>query len=92
MSKKLTVYHVCGLSKLFRYLQRGVILPPVRAWTDIQAAERFSRATGRPIILVLKFDIERVRRLEGHSGKAVFIQEPYNISKRLGFVKGKHKI
>jgi len=88
--KKAIVYHVCGLTKLFRYLQIGKIKSPVRAWKTIEEAERFSKQTGRPIILRLKFI--NPQQLEGHKGNAFFIQEDYELDKQLGFNKLKHKV
>jgi hypothetical protein len=85
-----TVYHVCGLTKMFRYLIQGYIKPPVRAWKTINEAERFSKQTGRQIILRLRFDNPKI--LEGHKGMAYFQDEPYNIREWLGFKLDKHKV
>ena len=76
------VYHVCGMSKLKRYQQIGFIKSPVRAWIDILEAERFSKQTGRPIILRLRFKGE-LKRLEGHKGKAVYQSSNYILPKEL---------
>lgn len=51
----MVVYHCCSLKKLNKYLKTGGIIPPVRAWENIQQAERMSKSTGRKIILRLKF-------------------------------------
>lgn len=65
----MVVYHVTTLKKLNRYLSSGKIQAPVRAWDNINSAERFSKQTARRIILRLKFP-ENVRRYEGHRGEA----------------------
>lgn len=51
----MVVYHVCSLKKLNKYLDTGYIKPPVRAWENIEQAERMSISTGRRIVLRLKF-------------------------------------
>jgi hypothetical protein len=79
----MIVFHVCGTSKLDRYRERGYIKKPVRAWIDIKEAERFSKQTGRPIILRLKFP-ENAKTLEGHKGMARYVEENYDIRKILG--------
>ena len=65
----MVVYHCCSLKKLRKYLTTGYILPPVRAWDNIQQAERMSKSTGRRIILRLKFP-NNAARLDGHFGQA----------------------
>ncbi len=77
------VFHVCGISKLDRYRQAGFIKPPVRAWADIEAAGRFSKQTGRPIILRLKFP-DDAEVMEGHKGQARIIHDRYPVTKILG--------
>ena len=77
------VYHVCGANKLSRYIRAGVIKPPVRAWTTIIEAERFSKQTGRPIILRLKFPAD-AKVLDGHRGMARYIEQPYPIGDMFG--------
>lgn len=72
----MIVYHVTSAKKLKRYMTRGIILPPVRAWENIQQAERMSIATGRKIILRLKFP-EDAEKLDGHFRQARVIHEPY---------------
>ena len=79
----VVVYHVCGASKLSRYIRAGVIKPPVRAWTTIIEAERFSKQTGRPIILRLKFPAD-AKVLEGHRGMARYIEQPYPVGDMFG--------
>ena len=88
----MIVYHVTGLNKLLRYKNIGKILPPVRAWKNIQEAERqrsptglswaFSKQTGRPIILRLKFP-DNVLPLAGHK-EAVVSYKSYSIENILG--------
>ena len=79
----MIVYHVCGASKLTRYKQTGSIKPPVRAWSTIEEAERFSKQTGRPIILRLKFP-SNAKVLEGHKGMARYIDYPYPVGEMFG--------
>ena len=75
----VVVWHVTTLKKLKRYLKLGFIKPPVRAWLDIEDAERFSKQTGRLIILRLKFPKHKIKKLEGHKGRAVYIDELYQL-------------
>ena len=77
------VYHVCGASKLSHYIQAGYIKPPVRAWVDVNEAARFSKQTGRPIILRLKFP-DDAKVLEGHRGMARYIEQPYPVGDMFG--------
>ncbi len=72
----MIVYHVISLKKFNRYIKCGKILPPVRAWENIEQAERFSIQTGRRIILRLKFP-DNVEKLEGHLNQARVLYEPY---------------
>lgn len=65
----MIVYHVCSAKKLKKYQETGYIKPPVRAWDNIQQAERMSISTGRKIILRLKFP-DNSERLEGHFNEA----------------------
>lgn len=65
----MIVYHVCSLKKLKAYEKSGRIFAPVRAWENIQQAERMSLSTGRRIILRLKFP-KNAPKLEGHFGQA----------------------
>lgn len=73
---KMTVYHVTTVKKLNKYLSNGKILPPVRAWENIEQAERMSKSTGRKIILRLKFP-DNAEKLEGHFSQARVLHEPY---------------
>lgn len=68
----MIVYHVTTLKKLHRYLAYGHIKAPVRAWKKIESAERFSKQTGRRIIVRLKFPAT-ARQLWGHRGEAVYL-------------------
>jgi len=77
------VYHVTSIKKLLRYIRTKAILPPIRAWETIKEAERFSKQTGRPIILRLKFP-ENAPKLEGHKNLARVMMEPYPMSKIFG--------
>lgn len=65
----MIVYHVCSLKKLDRYRKTGRIKAPVRAWENIQQAERMSISTGRRIIVRLKFPAN-ADKLPGHFGQA----------------------
>ena len=72
----MTVYHVTTLKKLNKYLKTGYIKPPVRAWENIEQAERMSKTTGRKIILRLKFP-DNADKCEGHFNQARILYEPY---------------
>lgn len=72
----MTVYHVTTLKKLNKYLKTGYIKPPVRAWENIEQAERMSKSTGRKIILRLKFP-DNTDKCEGHFNQARILYEPY---------------
>jgi len=74
----MIVYHVTTVKKLKKYLSQGYILPPVRAWKKIEHAEKFSKQTGRRIILRLKFP-DDVKQLPGHKGNAVVSNSPHKI-------------
>lgn len=54
------------------------ILPPVRAWENIEQAQRMSISTGRRIIIRLKFP-NNAEKLEGHFGQARVLNRPLNI-------------
>lgn len=69
----MVVWHVCSYKKLSRYIKSGAIQGPCRAWKTIMAAERFSKQTGRRIILRLKFP-ENAEQYPGHRGEAVFLK------------------
>jgi len=75
----MIVYHVCTTNKLRKYKESGwYIHPPVRAWETIQQAERFSKSTGRKIILRLKFP-DSARKLEGHFSAARVLLQKYKL-------------
>ena len=75
----MIVYHVTSLSKLNKYLQSGHIRPPVRAWENIEQAQRMSLSTGRRIILRLRFP-DNAPKLEGHN-QARVLHTPYKMDK-----------
>lgn len=75
----MVVYHVTSLKKFNRYISIGKILKPVRAWVDEIEAARFSRQTGRKIILRLKFNKNDFVQLQGHKNKAVIMYKDYNL-------------
>lgn len=65
----MVVYHVCSLKKLNKYAKTGRILAPVRAWENIEQAQRMSLSTGRRIILRLKFP-DDAPKCPGHFNQA----------------------
>jgi len=75
----MIVYHVTSISKFLRYLRNGRIGPPVRAWETIEEAERFSKQTGRQIILRLKFP-DNAEKMKGHKNKARILNKPIFVS------------
>jgi len=75
----MIVWHVCTENKLRKYRQsKGYINPPVRAWESIEQAERFSKNTGRKIILRLKFP-ENAKKLPGHFNQARVLYQKYKL-------------
>lgn len=73
------IYHVTTRRKLERYEANGdSIAPPVRAWKNIEAAERFSKQTGRRLIIRLTLD-SRWEPFEGHRGEAVICHHPVKL-------------
>lgn len=72
----MIVYHVCSLKKLHKYEKTGKILAPVRAWENIQQAERMSLSTSRRIILRLKFP-NNAPKLKGHFNQARVLNQDY---------------
>lgn len=74
----MVVYHVTSPKKYQRYLQSGCIKAPVRAWENIEQAERFSKQAGRTIILRLKFP-NNADKYEGHFNQARIIYEDYKL-------------
>lgn len=79
LGKTMIVWHVTTVKKLKRYKDSGGILPPVRAWDSLPAAERFSKQTGRKVILRLKFP-NTAERLPGHRGEAFVLNEKYRLT------------
>ena len=76
----MIVYHVCTTNKLKKYIQSGgYINPPVRAWENIEQAERFSISTGRKIILRLKFP-DNKDKLPGHFNQARVLHQKYKLN------------
>ena len=65
----MIVFHVCSAKKLNKYLKTGHIKPPVRAWENIEQAQRMSMTTGRRVILRLKFP-NNAEKLAGHFNQA----------------------
>jgi len=65
----MIVYHVCSYKKLSKYKELGYIKPPVRAWENLEQANRMSISTGRGVILRLRFP-ENAAKLEGHFNQA----------------------
>lgn len=75
----MIVYHVTSLKKLNRYIKSGCILPPIRAWENIEQAQRMSISTGRRIILRLKFP-NNAPKLEGHFNQARVLMQPLKLN------------
>lgn len=78
----MIVYHCTSLKKLKKYLKSGCILPPVRAWENIEQAQRMSISTGRRIILRLKFP-DNAPKLEGHFNQARVLYDPLPIKESM---------
>ena len=57
-------------------MQAGFIKAPVRAWENIEQAQRMSISTGRKIILRLKFP-NNAEKLEGHFNQARVLNQNY---------------
>lgn len=72
----MIVYHVCSVKKLDKYRKTGFILPPVRAWENIEQAQRMSISTGRRVILRLRFP-ENAPKLEGHFNQARVLNQKF---------------
>ena len=60
-------------------MQNGLIKPPVRAWENVEQAERMSKSTGRKIILRLRFP-DNAEKLEGHFNQARVLHVPYELN------------
>ena len=78
----MIVYHCCSPKKYMKYQDSGCIKAPVRAWENIQQAERMSISTGRPIILRLKFP-DNAPKLFGHFNQARVLSEDYQLPKHM---------
>lgn len=74
----MVVFHVCSYKKLQKYIKTGAITPPVRAWDNIEQAERMSKSTGRRLIIRLKFPAN-APKLEGHFGQARVMHQPIKL-------------
>ena len=72
----MIVYHVTSLKKLDKYRKSGKITAPVRAWENIEQAQRMSISTGRRIILRLKFP-NNAEKLDGHFNQARVLRSDY---------------
>lgn len=71
----MTGYHVTTRKKFLRYLETGRIWPPVRFWITIADAERFSRQTGRRVILRISVPDDAAQSYPGHRGRAWVCQQ-----------------
>jgi hypothetical protein len=74
----MIVWHCCSLKKLNKYYKTGYIMPPVRAWENLEQAKRMSISTGRRIILRLKFP-DNAPKLEGHFNQARVLNQPLKL-------------
>ena len=74
----MAVYHVTSPKKYMRYIKSGCIKAPVRAWENFQQAERFSKQTGRTVILRLKFP-DNAQKYDGHFNQARIIYTDYKL-------------
>lgn len=75
----MIVYHVCSSKKFEQYKKSGHIKPPVRAWENIQQAERMSLSTGRRVIVRLKFP-DNAPKLHGHFNQARIVNHPVSFA------------
>lgn len=75
----MIVYHVTTYKKLCKYYKSGCINAPVRAWENIQQAERMSKSTGRRIILRLRFP-NNAPKLDGHFNQARILNYNYKFT------------
>jgi hypothetical protein len=76
----MIVWHVISIKKFMRCMNTGSLPSPVRGWETIEEAERFSKQTGRSMILRLKFP-KSAEKWVGHKNLARVIYEPYPTSK-----------
>ena len=75
----MITYHVISITKFMRCIKQGFLPSPVRSWETIEEAERFSKQTGRAMILRLKIP-ENTPKLEGHKNKARIMYQNYPTS------------
>jgi len=75
----LIVYHVISITKFMRCLKQGFLPFPVHAWENIEEAERFSKQTGRAMILRLRFP-HNAQKLKGHRNKAYVSYQNHPLS------------
>jgi len=75
----MIVYHVISITDFLTCLKQGFLPAPVNAWETIGEAERFSKQTGRALILRLKFP-EDAPKLSGHKNKARVLSNYYPLS------------
>jgi hypothetical protein len=75
----MIVYHVIGITDFLTCLNQGYLPAPVRAWENVTEAERFSKQTGRALILRLKFP-EEAEKLFGHKNMARVLYNHYPLS------------
>jgi hypothetical protein len=78
----MIVYHVTSRKKLDKYRKSGKILAPVRAWENIEQAQRMSVSTGRRIILRLRFP-SNAPKLEGHFNQARVLHQDLPFTQNL---------
>lgn len=74
----MTLFHVTTLKLINKYLASGQINNPVRAWKSLDGALRFSKQTGRPIII--RLNGSHFRPLGGHQDQAMIRDIPYPLS------------
>lgn len=66
----MIAWHVTTHKRFRHNLENDGIKAPVRAWKNIEDAEKFSIQTGRKLILRIKLP-DDTPTLEGHKGNAV---------------------
>jgi hypothetical protein len=86
----MIVYHVCSIAKLEKYQASGKISGPVRAWENEAQAARFSKSTGRPIILRLRFPND-TPKYPGHYNQARELKQDFHMPKELMPAKARKK-
>ncbi len=83
----MILYHVCSVKKFIRYFDIGCIKAPVRGWSTIESAEKFSKQTGRQIIL--RLNLKNPILMEGHQGLAYYVDKNCDILEILHLKKKK---